>query len=176
MGDFIWVDILIVCIFLISIVIGIIRGFISESISVASWIIAAWLAIVFTPSLSDLITFTKIESMRDFIAFLIIFTCIVFLGAILNYIVHKIVRKTPFSIPDRVLGVLFGVIRGGVVVTLLVLLGGLTPFTKDAWWQESYTLDKFQVIAIWLKDRFPPEMAENFKFHTKETQALEDQG
>ncbi|MBS0289397.1 MAG: CvpA family protein [Proteobacteria bacterium] len=162
-------DLIISGIMLLSILIGVIRGFVKESISLVSWVIAIGLAIVYVNPLSAHMTFTKIGFVRNLSAFLIIFVGTVFVGALINYFVGGFIRKTPFSMPDRVLGSAFGALRGVFVATMLILLGGLTSLPEELWWQESYAIEHFQEIAIWVKDRFPDEIAKVFRF-TEETE------
>ncbi len=157
-------DLIIGGIMLLSILIGVVRGFVKESISLVTWIVAIGLAVVYTSQLSLHMTYTSSSFMRNLSAFLILFVGTVFIGAIINYIVGNFVRKTPFSTPDRILGSFFGVLRGMFFITVLVLIAGLTPFPKEKWWQESYAIGHFQVLAVWLKDRLPDENASVFRF------------
>lgn len=149
---------------LLSILIGIGRGFVKESISLITWLIAIGLSIFYAGSVSSHITFTKIGLVKSLIAFLVIFVGVVFIGAIVNYVVGSFVRKTPFSVPDRILGSMFGLFRGVALVTILVLLAGLTPFPEAPWWENSYSINKFQGFALWLKDRLPDDIANVFHF------------
>jgi len=160
-------DIVIVCMILVSILIGIFRGFIKEFISLLTWIVAIVMAIILTTPLSGYMTFTKIEFVRMVSAFLLIFVGVVFLGAMLNLAIGSIVRKTPFSLPDRILGALFGLLRGVVLVVILVLLAGLTTIPQESWWQQSKTVTRFQLLATWLKEKLPKESVELFHFTEK---------
>ena len=148
----------------ISILISLVRGFVKEFISVVSWILAAWLSVRHSQALSKYITFTDVQSLRVFLAFLIIFVAMVFLGATLNFIIGQFVRKTPFSAVDRILGMVFGAARGILILSVLVLLAGLTPLPRDTWWQESYAITRVQKIAIWMKGFLPTEVAHYFNF------------
>ncbi len=167
-------DLIISGIILLSILIGIVRGFVKESISLVTWVVAICLAAMYASPLSEHITFTSNAFIRNLTSFLIIFVGTVFVGAIFNYIIGSMVRKTPFSVPDRILGSAFGVLRGVFFVTVLVLIAGLTPFPKEQWWQKSYAISHFEELAIWVKDRLPDENAKVFHFseeseNTKET-------
>jgi len=157
-------DLIIAGMIVLSILIGIARGFVKESISLVTWIVAIVLSILYSGSLAEYMTFTKVTLVRSLTAFLLIFLSIIFAGAIVNYTVGTLVRKTPFSAPDRVLGFAFGFLRGVVFVSILVLLAGLTPLPEAPWWQGSYMVSRFQVFAIWLKDRLPDEHAKVFHF------------
>lgn len=157
-------DIVISVMIFLSVLIGIARGFIKESISLVTWLVAIAVSILYASDLSEHMTFTKVTLVRSLTAFLIIFVSIVFVGAIINYMVGTFIRKTPFSAPDRILGSAFGFFRGVAFVSILVLLAGLTPLPEAPWWQKSYMVSKFQVFAIWLKDRLPDENAKVFRF------------
>lgn len=159
-----WPDLIVLAIIAISIIISFIRGFIKELISLLSWVFAAWIAFALSKPLSSLITFVEIESMRILIAFLIIFILMVFVGALVNYLVGRVVRKTPFSLPDRMLGVGFGFLRGFIIVVLLVFFAGLTPLPKDAWWKQSFTINQFEHAAVWFKELLPESIGKHFAF------------
>ncbi len=53
----------------------------------------------------------------------------------------------------------FGLVRGFALVTLVVLLMGFTPFRRDPWWNQSRLLPDFEIGARWLGDRLPAEVA-----------------
>lgn len=157
-------DLIILVLILLSIGIGVIRGFIKESISLVTWVIAICLAVIYAAQLAAHLTFTKIELVRSISAFLIIFVSTVFVGALVNYFLGDFIRKTPFSMPDRILGSVFGLLRGVVFVTIMVLVAGLTPLPEESWWQESKSISHFQVFAMWLKEQLPEENAKAFHF------------
>lgn len=157
-------DLIILGMICLSILIGVVRGFVKESISLITWVVAIGLSMLFTAGLAEYMTFTKIPLVRMISAFLIIFVGTIFVGAIINFLVGVFIRKTPFSVPDRILGSIFGLLRGMVFVTILVLLGGLTPFPETPWWQESYAVGHFQELAIWLKEQLPEDNAKVFHF------------
>ncbi len=148
----------------LSIVIGIFRGFIRESISLISWISAIILAIAFANPLSVYMTFTDVAFIKMLSAFLIIFVSVIFVGAIFNLIIGSLVRKTPFSMPDRILGSLFGLARGVVFITVAVLIASLTPFPEETWWKQSYMLTQFQKLAVQCQALLPEEQAKLFQF------------
>lgn len=164
MEHFGWPDIIIVCVIVLSIMIGLFRGFVKELISLTTWILAIILAVAYSGSMSSLMTFSKEPFIQTVAAFFLIFITTVIIGAIINYVIGLLVRKTPFSAPDRVLGSGFGLLRGVVIVTVVVLLSGLTPLTKAEWWTSSYSVEKFETLAIWVKDRLPEEHAKPFNF------------
>lgn len=164
MQSILWPDLVILAIILLSILISFFRGFIKEVISLLSWMFAAWMAFLLAAPLADYMTFTKVESIRAIVAFMIVFVGLIFMGSLVNFIVGRFIRKTPFSMADRTLGLGFGALRGVLVVSLLVFFAGLTPMPQDQWWQQSFTINKFQNIALWIKDALPEQLATNFDF------------
>jgi len=160
-------DVIIIGLIMISILIGVLRGFIKELISLITWGVAITLAALFTTPLSAVFTFTQHAMVRMVSAFLFIFVGTIFAGAIVNALVGSVVRHTPFSVPDRILGSCFGLLRGFALVTLLVLLGGLTPFPQSEWWKGSFLIGEFTDGAAWLQSQLPQEHAQSFKLAVK---------
>jgi membrane protein required for colicin V production len=58
-------------------------------------------------------------------------------------------------------GMLFGLARGVVLVTLIVLLLGFTPFPREPWWHQSQLLPGFQQAAQWASAHMPPEVTQH---------------
>ena len=159
-----WVDFFIIGIIGLSAVISLIRGFIREAFSLAAWILAFWISWMFFRDLAAHLDMIEVQSLRLGAAFGILFLIALILGALVNFLIGQLVQKTGLSGTDRVIGVLFGVARGAVLVAIMVLLAGLTPFPNDAWWQESHLIGYFQELAIWLRDLLPPDIASKFNF------------
>lgn len=159
-----WPDTIIAIVIILSFLIGLFRGLIKESLSLVTWVLAVVFAVMFSESFSSVFTFTKEPFIKMATAFFIIFLSTVIVGAFINYFIGVFVRKTPFSTPDRILGGGFGLLRGVVIMTVVVLLAGLTPATEKDWWQASYSVEKFETLAVWVKERLPEEHAKPFKF------------
>ena len=158
-----WLDLIIVAIIIISALISVIRGFVKESISLASWVVAGFIAFrYFTPMASLLEPFVESPTIQTGIAFSILFVCSLIVGATVNFMASNLVTKTGLSGTDKSLGVVFGAARGVLIVTMLVLLAGLTPMPNEAWWQDSATVEYFADIAIWIKELLPQEVAGQF--------------
>ena len=97
-------------------------------------------------------------------AFLILFIITLILSGVVNFFANQIVQRTGLSGTDRVIGAIFGFMRGMVVVAALVLLASLTTIPKSPWWQDSLFLYQFQALAVWLRDLLPGDIAGHFVF------------
>ncbi len=158
-----WVDIVVLAIIGISVVIGLFRGLIKESISLATWILALWVGLSFGPQLAGLLPFSVgSQTVQSLIGIVILFVIVILAGGIVNYLVGQLVDRSGLSGTDRMLGIVFGVLRGGLIVAGLVLLAMLTNLPNEPWWQQSATLPFFQDIAVWIRDMLPPSLAEHF--------------
>ncbi|MGH8522134.1 MAG: CvpA family protein [Gammaproteobacteria bacterium] len=161
----IWVDYAILAIIGLSALISIWRGLIREVLSLLAWILAILVAMTFMRPLADLLTpYISVPSARLIIAFMALFIATLLCGAIINFIIAKLVMSSGLSGTDRMLGIVFGVARGALVVGVLVLMAGLTPLPQDPWWEQSVLLGRFEAMALWLRSYLPPGVAAYFTF------------
>lgn len=161
-----WVDLVILVIIALSAVISLFRGFFREAISLATWVVAFWVAIQFSgkldPMLGELISS---PTARMTVAFASLFLITLIVGALVNYLISQLVKKTGLSGTDRMLGIIFGIARGIAIVAVLVLLAGAPNLSRETWWKESTLIKNyFQDAAIWMRGYLPPDVAENFVF------------
>nr|VFK20755.1 MAG: membrane protein required for colicin V production [Candidatus Kentron sp. LFY] len=155
-----WADYVILAIIGISAMISISRGFMSEALSLLGWILAFWLALTFMNVLAmQLVPWISVPSVRLGISFVALLFVTLLLTAMVNRLVSQLVIKTGLTGTDRVLGIIFGIVRGIVVVAICVLLAGLTALPRDPWWQDSLLMNHFQTIAIEIRGLLPPELA-----------------
>ncbi|MEJ2609433.1 MAG: CvpA family protein [Candidatus Thiodiazotropha sp.] len=160
-----WIDILIIAIIALSAIISLVRGFVQEVLSLATWIAAFTLAWIFFRSLAvQLSPWIDVQSMRLGVAYVLILVVVLIVGAIVNRLMKVLVSTTGLSGTDRMIGIFFGAARGAVMVAIVVLLAGLTPFPNDAWWHESTLIPYFQDMALWLKSYLPQDIAANFHY------------
>ena len=179
-----WIDIGIAVILLISIAIAIFRGFVKEAISLASWIIAIWLAVTFSnqvalflPASIDEATFNlgtdglEASKLRVVIAFILIIIGTLIAGALLNYILSQITQTSALRGIDRILGAFFGIVRGAALVVIVILIAALTSFPHSDTWKSSQFLPPFELVARKVIDIMPPEYSKYFSFDEAELQA-----
>lgn len=151
-----WADYIIVAVLGVSVLMGLWRGFVSEVLALVIWIAAFWVAWSFGDRVAAYFD-TRIElpSARLLVGYGLCFLGVLILGALLRFVMARLIEGTGLSGSDRMLGMLFGLARGGLLVTLAVFLLGFTPFTRDPWWHRSQLLPSFEGAAGWLSDRLP---------------------
>ncbi|MDX1512811.1 MAG: CvpA family protein [Gammaproteobacteria bacterium] len=160
-----WIDYAILGVIGLSALISVVRGFIKEALSLIGWIAAIWIGLAFSEDLAVLLEDKiSVPSVRMALAFSALFIATLLLTGLIIYLVGLLVQKTGLSGTDRMLGVIFGVARGSVIVGILVLLAGLTPLPDDPWWRESVLVPHFERLAIEIRGLLPPDIARHFDF------------
>ncbi len=160
-----WLDLIILGVIALSALISLIRGFVKESISLVTWIVAGILAFRYFSPMSELLEpFVTSPTIRSIAGFAILFVSTLIIGAIVNFIMSQLVSKTGLSGTDKALGVVFGGARGVLIVTMIVLLASLTPMPEAQWWQDSAMVGYFQLLAEWVKGIIPANAVDSFSF------------
>ncbi len=150
------IDIIISVALVASIIVGFVRGFVKESISIATLVIAIWAALYFGPAVGNLSeSWLNSQELQTWFGRLIIFGVILAVGGLLGWGISKLVRLSILSGVDRFLGSLFGVLRGVLLVALFVIGGQFSGFDNDDWWLQSRLLRHFEVVADWIKVMAP---------------------
>lgn len=158
--DFNYYDIAIVVIILITALIGFMRGLVWMGIFLATWSAAILLAIKFKDTVAVALP-VKLSSeiAQTALAALLIFLGVLIAGAIINFILHKIINAIGLGTFDRILGMGLGIVLGALAITLLTLLASnLTELPKTSIWQDSKFIPKFQESAAWLQTLIPEDL------------------
>lgn len=145
-----YIDLIIIGIIAFSMIVSLLRGFVREVMSLASWVVAFLVANNFYPYLANYLTQIQSEYLRDGAAIAILFIATLIIGAIVNYVISQLVDKTGLSGTDRVLGACFGLLRGVLIVAaLLFFVDTFTNFSQSDWWKNSKLIPHFGFIVEW---------------------------
>ena len=155
-----WFDYAIIATLTLSIIVGVWRGFIGEVMALVCWVLAFWVAWMFGPVLAEQFSATiSVPSVRVMLGYLICFVAVLIAGAIVSYLLRKLVSGSGLSGTDRLLGMIFGLVRGFALVVLVILLMKFTPVVHDDWWQSSRMLPTFERSASWVTTFLPDKVA-----------------
>lgn len=133
------VDYILAAAVLLSVLFGAARGFLRESVALLGWLVGLWLAwryaYVVEPYLGGYIAGTELQSWAArAIVLLAVVIASWMLGAMLNYLVQR--SGLTLGV-DRLLGGVFGLVRGAVIVGFAVMLGQAAGLPAEPWWRES---------------------------------------
>ena len=141
------IDAVIIAIIAISVIVAFFRGFISEALSLVVWILAFMGAVmyyqdvgkmlpnIFGGSLGSLNSEDSIFS--DLISFAITFIGLLILLGLVNLLITFILRRLSISWPDRLLGAVFGLLRGMFIVAIVSLFVIESPLKETEYWSNA---------------------------------------
>ena len=99
------------------------RGFTKEFLSLLLWLAAFIAAIsleyLATPKINE---FIDNEEISKIISYVVVFVVFIFVGGIIIKFISKLIKWSGASGFDRFLGVLFGLLRGSIVLFVIFLL------------------------------------------------------
>lgn len=154
-------DVIILAICGVSMLVSLFRGFVREAFSLVVWFLAVYAGLLAAEPFSErLIPWVEAPSVRVIIAFVGVFVAVLVVGGLVNYLLGKLVASTGLSGTDRLVGALFGALRGAAIVLVVVIIARFTPFPEDPWWQKSRLLPEFERLAV-LAVRYFPETVQD---------------
>ncbi len=157
-----WVDAVILGVLGLSVLIGLMRGLVAEVLSLLVWVAAFLAAAWFGPDVAALFETTiSLDVARVSLGYAICFIGVLLIGALVRFAARRLIWSTGLTGIDRLLGVMFGFVRGVLVATVLVFLVGLTAVTRESWWQQSVLLPQFQHMAAWLGQNIPASVGDH---------------
>jgi membrane protein required for colicin V production len=145
-------DYLVIAAVVISAIIGAVRGFLREAIALVTLVVALFLAWQFAdvvePYLGGLLDKPPASTWA---ARTIIFLLVLLLGLGVAALLGYFVRLSLFSGTDRLLGFVFGLVRGVVLLGVFVILGQLLRLDTETWWQKSRLMPYGEGVANGLR-------------------------
>lgn len=146
----IWIDFVILGIIGLSALISLVRGFVKEALSLVIWFGAFFVASNFYPQLAVYFTNIHDEMVRNGSAIAALFISTLIVGAVVNYVIGQLVQKTGLSGTDRILGIVFGGLRGVLIVAaVLFFIDAFTSLSDAEWWTKSQLIPNFAVVIEW---------------------------
>jgi membrane protein required for colicin V production len=158
----------------LSVLSGLFRGFVGEMLSLICWIAAFWVAWAFGAQAAAFYAgFIHEPTVAIIAGYVSCFLGVLVVGALVGTAIRKLVRGGVLDGGDRLLGMLFGLARGLLLVTGAVLMLGFTPVPGEAsWWRHSELLPGFERGAIWLGGQLPPDVTKYLEMGGKALPAL----
>jgi membrane protein required for colicin V production len=166
-----WIDCVILAILFISVLIGLMRGLISEVLSLVIWVAAFWVAWTYGPSLAHYFeSSVSLPSARVAIGYGLCFVTVLLVGGLIRFMISRLIASTGLGGTDRLFGMLFGLARGVLIVALVVFVVSFTPLANAPMWRESAMMPQFRGAAEWLGQQIP----ENVRGYMHPPAALEN--
>jgi len=158
-------DYVVIAIVLASLLLGLWRGVVGEIIALVAWVLAFFAAKLWGSELAR-VAFTGIAdpALRIVAGWVSVFVAVLLLMALLRLAVRGLLKALGLSLTDRLLGVMFGAVRGLLIVLVLVAVGGMTSAPKEKWWSEAHFAAPLETAVLASKPWLPPEVAKRIRF------------
>ena len=148
-----------------SVLLGVIRGFVREVMALLSWFIAFVVASVYGGAVAPLLAQQIAdESWRILAAVVAVFVVALVVMNIVAMLASKLIKSAGLGVEDRLLGSVFGLARGVLVVLVLVLGAGLTALPRQPVWKDAMLAAPLEKLAVFVKQWMPHDWAKNISY------------
>ncbi|UCF76437.1 MAG: CvpA family protein [Betaproteobacteria bacterium] len=158
-------DYVVIAIVGLSILLSVIRGLVREVLALLAWVIAFLAANFFAGPLATLLPdeMSNVE-VRLLVGFGAAFVVVLLSMSLLAMFASKLVKNAGLGVEDRMLGGVFGLARGMLVVMVLVLLAGLTSLPKQPVWREAMLSKPLESFAGRVKPWLPGGLSQRITY------------
>jgi membrane protein required for colicin V production len=158
-------DIAVLAVVGLSVLLSVIRGLVREVLALAAWVVAFFagnvLAGEVAPWLPEAVPTEELRLLAGFVA---VFLAVLVAMSLLAIMVSKLVKSAGLGLEDRLLGGVFGLVRGLLVVVIVVLLAGLTALPRQAVWRNAVLSEPLEGVAGRVSAWLPAELAQRIKY------------
>jgi membrane protein required for colicin V production len=144
----------------LSLVVGLVRGFVFECLSLAGWVVAWFAAQWAAPQLAPHLPVGGVGTpLNHSVALVLAFVGALIIWALLARLVRMLIHATPLSAVDRLLGAGFGALRGVVVLLALASVVAMSPAAASDTWRQSQGARVLTKALLALKPLLPESAA-----------------
>lgn len=139
----------------ISILISLMRGAVREILSLLGWVLAFYVARTYAIQVVPLLPYDiPSERLKMLAAFIIVFLAVLLITSLISIALSGLLKEIGLGWLNRLLGGVFGFFRGLLIVTVLMILAGMTQLPKDERWTNamfSAPLEALvKTVLVWL--------------------------
>lgn len=158
-------DYAVMIVVVLSVALGLWRGVLGELLALAAWLVAFFAGRAWGTALGELTLARFVDpAWLPLAGFIEVVVLVLIAVALARWLLTLLVKAAGLRPTDRVLGALFGVVRGLVIACLLVLLAGLTPLPREAWWRQAQFSAPLETAVIALKPWLPEAVAQRIRY------------
>lgn len=149
----------------LSVLLSVIRGLVREVLALLAWVIAFVAANLLAGELAVLLPpEVPSDELRLLAGFAGVFLAVLLLMSLLAIFASKLVKSAGLGVEDRVLGGVFGLARGALVVMILVLAAGLTSLPRQPVWRDALMSGPLEVFAGQIKAWLPAALSQRITY------------
>lgn len=158
-----WVAILVL---LLSMLVGLMRGVVRESASLAAWAAAFLVARHGAEPLArHAAALLQNSAVRLALAFIVLFVVTLVGMGLLGQALAALLRRAGLGVLDRCLGAAFGVVRAALILMVLVMLAALTGINQQPDWRRAATTAWLEQLTARGLSLLPAALASHIPLH-----------
>lgn len=158
-------DYLVLAIIGLSIILSVMRGLLIEALSIIGWVVAFFVAKTYSSQLLPMMPADiPTESLRILAAFLVVFFATLLITSLLAIALSTLFKKIGLGWLNRLLGAVFGLTRGVLIVCILVFLAGLTSLPQDERWRNAMFSAPIEALVTSLLPWVPDNITQYVKY------------
>lgn len=148
-----------------SVLLSVIRGLVREVLALAGWVVAFVVASLFAEDAAALVSRdVPGEALPLLVGFAGVFLAVLIAMSLLAIVASKLVKSAGLGMEDRVLGGVFGLVRGLLVVMVLVLAAGLTALPRHPEWINAVLSGPLEAIAGHIRGWLPAGLSKRITY------------
>lgn len=158
-------DYVLLAIVVLSALVGLWRGLVSEVVALLAWVVALGAAWLYASEVAVMLEAYVVEpAWRQVAGFALIFVGVLLLAAVLRFLLRELLRAAGLGPADRMFGTFFGIARGLAIGFVLVLVGGMLGMAKEPWWENSLFAPPLETAVVASKPWLPDVVSERIRF------------
>ncbi len=159
-------DYAVIGIMLVSLLLGLWRGLVYEVLSLLGWPLAFVLSRMFAGDIEPLLPVSQ-EAARVALAYALVFIASLIVWGMLVWLFAKLVRAVGLGVLDSLLGGVFGLLRGVLVILVLVWLAGVSSIPEQTFWRDAQFSEAAEDAALLTKVWLPDNIARRIHYRNR---------
>ncbi len=156
-------DIAVLALIVLSALLGLWRGVIRELFALAAWVVALMASFAIGGTVAAMLPKLQLSDdalwLRSLLGHALVFVLAFVVLSVAGFVLSRLVRAVGLGLLDRAAGMVFGVLRGVLIIVLAVLVAGATTLPSFAWWQHSVSARPLTTLAALLRSKLPADLA-----------------
>ena len=159
-----FIDIIVLIVLFSSLIFGFFRGFVKELLSLMAWAFAFFVAYYFSSRVAINLPFEAEFSIKYVGSFVLIFIFVLIISSMLIKFLSTFIHKIGLGASNIILGGLFGILRGIIVVYLLIFVIEKTSFVEKPSWQQANSIVLIKLLVEKTFPYLPQDWVNNVKY------------
>jgi len=152
------VDWILLAVLGLSLLLGMWRGIVQEVLSLVGWVAAFYVSQMYAPMAAAWLPMEGSSQMLRYAAgFVVVFVAVLVGTALVSWVIKKLISAVGLGPLDRLLGSLFGLMRGVVILLAITVLVGMTPMRDTEAWKQAQGTQWLQQFLHVLKPVLPAD-------------------